>query len=126
MSELFDPMVAAGPVGEQVTGAAWLRALLDAEAALAGAEADAGVIPHEHADRIAEVARYGHFDVAAIGAKSVGVGNPAAPLVRELTARVGGEAGRVVHLGATSQDIVDTAAMLMSARALAVLLGEVS
>lgn len=125
MSELFDPILAAGPVREQVADAAWVTALLDAEAALAGAEADAGVIPREHADRIAEVARDGHFDAAAIGEKSVGVGNPAAPLVRELTAQVGGAAGRVVHLGATSQDIVDTAAMLVSARASEVLLAEV-
>ncbi|MGI6872337.1 3-carboxy-cis,cis-muconate cycloisomerase [Amycolatopsis sp. 3B14] len=125
MSDLFDPMLAAGPVRDEVSDAAWLRGLLDAEAALAEAEADAGVIPREHADRIAAVARDGQFDAAAIGAKSVGVGNPAAPLVRELTARVGGEAGRVVHLGATSQDIVDTAAMLVSARAVDVLLGEV-
>ncbi|GAB3568129.1 3-carboxy-cis,cis-muconate cycloisomerase [Amycolatopsis endophytica] len=125
MSDLFDPVLAAGPVRDEVADPAWLRALLDAEAALAGAEADAGVIPREHADRIASVARDGRFDIAAIGAKSVGVGNPAAPLVRELTAQVGGEAGRVVHLGATSQDIVDTAAMLVSARALAVLLADV-
>ncbi|NIH87638.1 3-carboxy-cis,cis-muconate cycloisomerase [Amycolatopsis granulosa] len=124
MSELFDPMLAAGPVRAEVSDAAWLRGLLDAEAALAAAEADAGVIPREHADRIAAVARDGGFDAAAIGEKSVGVGNPAAPLVRELTARVGGEAGRVVHLGATTQDIVDTAAMLVSRRASAVLLDE--
>jgi len=125
MSDLFDPMLAAGPVRDEVSDTAWLRGLLDAEAALAGAEADAGVIPREHADRIAEVARTGRFDPAAIGTASVGVGNPAAPLVRELTAQVGGAAGRVVHLGATSQDIVDTAAMLVSARAVRVLLDAV-
>ncbi|HVV12864.1 adenylosuccinate lyase family protein [Amycolatopsis sp.] len=125
MSELFDPVLAAGAVRGEVSDAAWLRALLDVEAALAGAEADAGLIPREHADRIAEAAREGYFDAAEIGAKSVGIGNPAAPLVRELTAKVGGDAARYVHFGATSQDVMDSAAMLVAKRALEPLLEEV-
>ncbi|TVT24175.1 adenylosuccinate lyase family protein [Amycolatopsis rhizosphaerae] len=117
MSELFDPVLAAGAVRDEVSDAAWLRALLDVEAALAAAGADAGVVPREHADRIAEVCREGYFDTAELGMKSVGVGNPAAPLVREVTAKVGGEAARFVHFGATSQDVMDSAAMLLAARA---------
>ncbi|HJQ47364.1 MAG TPA: 3-carboxy-cis,cis-muconate cycloisomerase [Amycolatopsis sp.] len=117
MSELFDAVLAAGAVRDEVSDAAWLRALLDVEAALAGAEADAGLVPREHADRVAEVCREGYFDIAEIGAKAVGVGNPAAPLVRELTAKVGGDAARCVHFGATSQDVMDTAAMLLATRA---------
>jgi 3-carboxy-cis,cis-muconate cycloisomerase len=122
MSELFDPVLAAGAVRDEVSDAAWLRALLDVEAALAQAEADAGLVPREHADRIAEVCREGYFDVAEIGAKAVGVGNPAAPLVREITTKVGGEAARYVHFGATSQDVMDSAAMLLAKRALEPLL----
>ena len=122
MSELFDAVVAAGAVRDEVSDAAWLRAMLDVEAALAQAEADAGLFPREHADRIVEVCREGYFDVAEIGAKSVGVGNPAAPLVRELTAKVGGEAARYVHFGATSQDVMDSAAMLLAKRAVEPLL----
>ncbi|HKS43532.1 MAG TPA: 3-carboxy-cis,cis-muconate cycloisomerase [Amycolatopsis sp.] len=124
MPELFDPLLAAGPVRDEAGDAAWLRALLDVEAALAQAEADVGVIPAEHADRIADVCREGYFDVAEIGAKAVGVGNPAAPLVRELTAKVGGEAARYVHFGATSQDVMDSAAMLVAKRALEPLLAD--
>jgi len=122
MSELFDAVLAAGAVRDEVSDAAWLRALLDVEAALAGAEADAGLVPREHADRIAEVCREGYFEVSEIGAKAVGVGNPAAPLVRELTAKVGGEAARYVHFGATSQDVMDSAAMLLASRAMEPLL----
>ena len=118
MSELFDPVLAAGAVRDEVSDAAWLRALLDVEAALAGAEADAGLIAREHADRITQVCREGYFDTAEIGAKAVGVGTPAAPLVRELTTKVGGEAARYVHFGATSQDVMDSAAMLVAKRAL--------
>jgi len=125
MSELFDPILAAGPVRDEMSDAAWLRALLDVEAALAGAEADAGLVPREHAERIAEVCREGHFDAAELGAKSVGVGNPA-PLVRELTEKVGGEAARYVHFGATSQDIVDSAAMLLAKRAIEALRAELA
>ncbi|WP_285486943.1 class-II fumarase/aspartase family protein [Amycolatopsis taiwanensis] len=117
-SELFDPLLAAGSVRDEVDDAAWLRALLDVEAALAEAEADAGVILREHAERIAEVCREGDFAAAEIGARSVGVGNPAAPLVREITAKTGGESARFVHFGATSQDVVDSAAMLLARRAL--------
>jgi 3-carboxy-cis,cis-muconate cycloisomerase len=125
MSDLFDPVLAAGAVRDEVSDAAWLRALLDVEAALAQAEADAGLFPREHADRITEVCREGYFDVAEIGAKAVGIGNPAAPLVREITAKVGGEAARYVHFGATSQDVMDSAAMLVAKRALHPLLEDV-
>ncbi|NKQ54136.1 3-carboxy-cis,cis-muconate cycloisomerase [Amycolatopsis sp. K13G38] len=125
MSELFDAVLAAGAVRDEVSDAAWLRALLDVEAALAGAGADAGLVPREHADRIAEVCREGYFDLAEIGAKAAGVGNPAAPLVRELTAKVGGEAARYVHFGATSQDVMDSAAMLLATRAMEPLLDDI-
>lgn len=121
LSGLFGPVLAAGPVAAEVRDEAWLRALLDVEAALAAAQADVGLLPREHADRIAEVCAADDFDAAAIGAKAVGVGNPAAPLVREITARTGGEAGRWVHFGATSQDVLDSAAMLIAKRALTAL-----
>src|SRR6478736_4049639 len=58
---------------------------------------------------------------AQVGAQAVGIGNPAGPLVRALTARVAGDAAGYVHLGATSQDVGDTAAMLVTHRALTVL-----
>jgi 3-carboxy-cis,cis-muconate cycloisomerase len=52
------------------------------------------------------------------------VGNPAAPLVRALRARVGDPAAGDVHRGATSQDIVDSASMLVARRALEPLLDD--
>jgi 3-carboxy-cis,cis-muconate cycloisomerase len=118
MTDLFGGLVGAGAVRGEVGDSAWLRAMLDAESALAEAQADAGLIDRAHADEIAHACRDGYFDVAELGAQAIGVGNPAAPLVREITAKVGGEAARYVHFGATSQDIVDTAAMLVAKRAL--------
>lgn len=122
---LFDGVLAAGPVRAQVDDRAWLQAMLDAEAALSAAQADIGLIPREHADQIAAACRAELYDIAGLGEASAAVGNPAAPLVRALTERVGGDAGGVVHWGATSQDIVDTAAMLIAGRALGPLLDEV-
>jgi 3-carboxy-cis,cis-muconate cycloisomerase len=94
---LFDGVLARGAVREATSDRAWLQAMLDTEAALARAEARAGLFAPAVADEIARACRAESFDIAAIGR---------------------GE----VHRGATSQDILDTAAMLVASRAL-VLLG---
>jgi 3-carboxy-cis,cis-muconate cycloisomerase len=115
-------MFAAGPVAGEVDDRAWLQAMLDFEAALARASAKVGIVPAAAAEEIAAACRAELYDVAALGQASADAGNPAAPLVKALTAQVGGEAAGHVHRGATSQDVVDTAAMLVSKRALAPLL----
>jgi 3-carboxy-cis,cis-muconate cycloisomerase len=122
---LFDGVLARGGVREAVSDTAWLQAMLDVEAALARAEAGAGVIPAEHAEAIAAACRAERFDIAALGEQAAAVGNPAAPLVRVLREQVGGSAAADVHRGATSQDIVDSAAMLVARRALEPLLADV-
>jgi 3-carboxy-cis,cis-muconate cycloisomerase len=99
---------------EAVSPAAWLRALLEAERALANAEALAGVIPPEAAGRIAESCREEFFDLGELAARGRAVGNLAEPLVRALREAVGGEAASHVHWGATSQDMMDSAAMLVA------------
>jgi 3-carboxy-cis,cis-muconate cycloisomerase len=112
---LFDGVLArgAGRVGDR----AWLEAMLDAEAALARARAAVGQISGAVADAIAAACRAGDYDIAAIGCDAVSGGNPAAPLAKALTARVEGAAAGEVHRGFTSQDVVDTALMLVVARA---------
>lgn len=126
MSELFDGVLAAGPVREAVDDTAWLQAMLDFEAALARAQAEVGVIPAAHAEAIAEQCRAEHYSAAEIGVAAAGIGNPAGPLVRALTGRVAGPAAGHVHLGATSQDVVDTAAVLVTRRAVEVLLADLA
>jgi len=93
---------------------AHVRAILRFEAALARAEARAGVIPREAAEAITAACDVDHFDVAALYAAAVDAGTLAIPIVRALTAHVGGgdDAGRFVHWGATSQDAIDTALVL--------------
>ena len=91
---------------------AHVRGMLAFEAALARAEARAGVIPQEAASMIAAGCRVELFDVAALYREAALAGTPAIPLVRMLTAQVEGDAQKFVHWGATSQDAIDTALML--------------
>ncbi|WP_344090967.1 lyase family protein, partial [Nocardiopsis composta] len=98
-------------------GEAWLRALLDAEAALARALARTGLAAAEHAEAIAAACRDHPFDAGELGRAAAASANPVVPLVKAVTAAVGGDAARHVHQGATSQDIMDTAAMLVARRA---------
>jgi 3-carboxy-cis,cis-muconate cycloisomerase len=121
---LFGEVLARGRVREACGDQAWLQAMLDVEAALARAQAAAGVIPGAHAEAIAAACRAERYDVDALGADAAAVGNPAAPLVRALRAQVGDPAAGDVHRGATSQDVVDSAAMLVARRALEPLLDD--
>ena len=122
--ELFGPIFVPEELREAVSGRAWLQAMLDAERALAVAQARAGLIPPGEAEAIAECCDADRFDPEEIGREGRATGNPAAPLVKALTAAVGGDAARHVHKGATSQDIVDTAAMLVARRVLGLILAE--
>ena len=114
----FEDILVPDDLRDAVSDRAWLAALLEAERALASAEAIAGVIPPDAARAIAARCRPELFDGAALAGSGRAAGNPVEPLVRELAAAVGGGASAFVHVGATSQDIMDTAAMLVSKRAL--------
>ncbi|HYH90900.1 MAG TPA: 3-carboxy-cis,cis-muconate cycloisomerase [Solirubrobacteraceae bacterium] len=121
---MFDAIAARGEAAAAVSDAGWLQAMLDAEAALARALATAGVISGEEAEAIAGACVAERFDAAAIAAAAGGAGNPVVPLKAALTEAVDGPAAGHVHRGATSQDILDTAAMLVAARALDPLLDD--
>jgi 3-carboxy-cis,cis-muconate cycloisomerase len=119
VNTLFAGVLARGPVAEAVGERAWLQAMLDFEVALARAQAELHLIPHGAAETIAAAAHAEDFDAAAIGAAAARGGNPAQPLVRALTAAVASPSARGhVHKGATSQDVIDTAAMLVTRVAL--------
>jgi 3-carboxy-cis,cis-muconate cycloisomerase len=97
---VFDAIFTPQELLDELGDRAWLQAMLDAERALAQAEAEAGLIPAEAADAIAACCRADLFESERIA--------------------------RYVHYGATSQDIVDTAAMLVSRRALELVLADVA
>lgn len=92
---------------------------VEVEVALAAAEARAGVIPKEAADAIKERARPHGIDLAKLKAETDLVGYPIVGLVHQLAGQCG-DAGRYVHWGATTQDIMDTATVLQIRAALAV------
>jgi 3-carboxy-cis,cis-muconate cycloisomerase len=129
MSEsLFGPIFVPDEIREAVGGRAWLQAMLDAEAALALAEVRAGLIPPAAAEAISECCDAVRFDPEEIGHEGRAAGNPVPALVKALTAavsEVSEDAARHVHKGATSQDITDTAAMLVARRALDLILAEI-
>ncbi len=107
-----------------VSDRAWVEAMLEAERALANAEAIAGVIPAHVAGPIAGACDVDRIDVEAVLEAGRRSGNPAEPLVRALRAAVGGEAADYVHYGATSQDIVDSAAMLVARKVVGLIVEE--
>jgi 3-carboxy-cis,cis-muconate cycloisomerase len=115
---MFERIFVPAPLREALSDEAWLQALLEVERALAEAETRAGVIPDEAARAIAGACRADRFDSAELADEAGSPGNPVEPLVRALREAVGGEAAGYVHHGATSQDILDTAAMLVSRKAL--------
>jgi 3-carboxy-cis,cis-muconate cycloisomerase len=126
--ELFRPIFVPERFAEAVSGRAWLRAMLDAEGALAVAQARVGLIPRQAAETIVSCCDADRFDPEEIGRRGRAQGNPVPPLVRALTeavSRVSEDAASHVHKGATSQDIMDTAAMLVCRHALGLIIAEV-
>lgn len=119
--ELFASVFSRSGVAREVADGAFLRAMLDAEAALARALSRAGVVSPEAARGVTDAARVERFDAAQIGRDAAGAGNPVPALVRALVASVPEDAASAVHFGATSQDIIDTALMLVAKRSLAVI-----
>jgi adenylosuccinate lyase len=88
-----------------------LQRWLDVEAALAAAQAELALIPASAAEAIARAARVENLDLDAVKRDLAVTAHPIMPIVREL-ARVAGDAGRWVHWGATTQDIIDTGMVL--------------
>ncbi|MCL3992707.1 3-carboxy-cis,cis-muconate cycloisomerase [Streptomyces lavenduligriseus] len=121
---LLAPGRGAAAAVSETGDSAYLRALLDAEAALTRAQAALGLAPPEAAAAVTEAADPARFDLRSLAARAAGGGNPVIPLAADLTAAVGAEYGSYVHRGATSQDIMDTATMLVAVRALGPVLAD--
>jgi 3-carboxy-cis,cis-muconate cycloisomerase len=115
LSPLLAPLLSSAAMRAICDDRATLQSMLDFEAALARAEAATGVIPAGAVAPIEAACRAEQFDVTGLAEAATRSGNLAIPLVKALTARVAqadAEAGRYVHWGATSQDVIDTATML--------------
>jgi 3-carboxy-cis,cis-muconate cycloisomerase len=121
---LFDGTYGRGQTAAALSGTAWLQALLDVEASLARATAAAGLIPPAAAARIAEACRAERFSVEEIAREAAAHATVVIPLVAALREAVGPDDRDHVHLGATSQDVLDSATMLLAGRALDALLAD--
>jgi 3-carboxy-cis,cis-muconate cycloisomerase len=118
---LLDELFRSAEVESVFSDSAAVQSMLDFEAALAFAEARAGVFPSPAAQAISAKCRAGLMDLPALAHSAASSGNLAIPLVKQLTAAVAKEnpeASRFVHWGATSQDVLDTALILQIRRAL--------
>ncbi|WP_336027266.1 lyase family protein [Geodermatophilus sp. FMUSA9-8] len=122
MTGLFAGTFARGGAASAVSDDAWFRALLAVEAALARAAASAGLVPGTAADAVtAACADPSRLDLARVVARAADAGNPVPPLVRALQDAVGERDAVAVHVGATSQDVLDTALLLLARSAVAAL-----
>jgi 3-carboxy-cis,cis-muconate cycloisomerase len=125
--ELFRPNFALDKNREAVSGRAWLGAMLDVEGALAQAEAQAGLIPPDAGETFASRCDAGLVDPEELGRR--GRALRATPShhssgCSRRSPRYRKRPPGTSHKGATSQDIVDTAAMLVARRALDLILIE--
>jgi 3-carboxy-cis,cis-muconate cycloisomerase len=121
---LFTGIFARGGVDTGDT--AWLQAMLDTEAALARALERAGLAAEGAGAAVTAAAVAANFDPGELGRQAALTGNPVPALVRALADRLPRSAAAAVHQGATSQDIIDTAVMLLARNAADAVLGSLS
>src|SRR5437773_1023997 len=112
MTDLGETMFASPEMAAIFSGRTTVQRMLDVEAALARAEVRAGMIPQAAAAAIGAKCRVELFNLEALFRDAAEAGSPAIPLVRMLTELVDDDARKAVHLGVTSQDIIDTATVL--------------
>jgi 3-carboxy-cis,cis-muconate cycloisomerase len=110
-----------GRGGVETGDTAWLQAMLDAEAGLARALERAGLTSAGSGEAVTAAARAENFDPNELGGFAALTGNPVPGLARALARQVPQTAAGAVHRGATSQDILDTAAMLLAKRGIGVI-----
>ncbi|MFE3639133.1 lyase family protein [Streptomyces sp. NPDC059168] len=124
---LLSPVRAGTPVETSTGDRAWLQAMLDAEAALARAQARLGAVPASAAAAVTAAADADLLDPRALALAARETANPVVGLVQAFTGVVAASdpaAAQYVHRGSTSQDILDTGMMLVAARTLRIVLAD--
>lgn len=118
---IFDATLTTPAMAAAFDDAAIVPAMLRFEAALALAQAEAGVIPADMVRAIAGQCGAEQYDLAAIVEDGRSAGSVAIPLIKALThsvAQTDAKASGFVHWGSTSQDVIDTALVLVTRDAL--------
>jgi len=116
---LIESLATTEPLADVFSDRSILRAMLDFEVALARAQAELKIIPQPAARAIARAARTEDYDTVALARQTLRAGTPGIPLVKALRKKVQQEdtdAATFVHWGATSQDLADTALILLLKR----------
>lgn len=124
MNQLFDAYFTSAPMRQVFSDSGRLQGMLDFEAGLARAEARYGVIPQSAVAPIEAACKAELYDPIQLAQAIATAGNSAIPLVKALGRRIAEtdvEAERYVHLGATSQDAMDTGLVLQLRQAIALL-----
>jgi len=114
-------------VNAVMSDAAFVQAMLDVEVALADAAAAAGLVPSASVDAVRAAAHATKYPSHMLAAEAADAGNVAIPLVAHLmreVAAIDESAADAVHIGATSQDILDTARVLQLRRAMPVVIDQ--
>lgn len=122
---LLAPVRAGTAVESLTTDRAWLQAMLDAEVALVWSQVSLGSVPEKAATVIESVAHADRFDLVDLAHASRAAANPVVAMVERLTTTVAATdpaAADYVHRGSTSQDVLDTATMVIAARCLQVII----
>jgi 3-carboxy-cis,cis-muconate cycloisomerase len=120
----FDEFLCPGEVIDLFEGPALVAAMLRFESALAQAQAKAGVIDAALADHVSAACRLEHFDVDALCRANRNAGSLAIALIfalKKQAEKLSPAAAAVVHLGSTSQDVIDTAMVLQTKAALRII-----
>ena len=120
-SVLFSGLFASERMRNLFEERALLQRWLDYEAALARAQAGLGLVPAAAAAEITRQARADLYDLQVMREGIDRTVHPLVPLIWQLGERCEGDAGRWVHWGATTQDVMDTATVLQLRDALALL-----
>src|SRR5437867_10860798 len=123
MTDLGETMFASPEMAAIFSGRTMVQRMLDVEAARARAQARAGVIRQQAAAAVGSKCRVELFNLEALFRDAAEAGTPAIPLVRMLTELVDDDARKAVHLGVTSQDIIDTATVLQIREGVDLLIG---
>lgn len=110
---LFEPVLVSDSVARMTSSAAWVQKMVEVEGVIAKVQAEMGLIPMSAADEIALLSTNHDLDPGELGRLARGGGTPVIPLVRLLTDKLSESARPWIHYGATSQDILDTATMLV-------------
>ncbi|KAI9375674.1 L-Aspartase-like protein [Aspergillus egyptiacus] len=122
-SSIFRTLFGTEEIRKIFDDEAYITRCVEAEAALARAQSRCNVIPSHIGSMVTEKVGSSPLDMERLRRETEIVGYPILPLVRQLSTMCGAEAGKYVHWGATTQDIMDLASVLQMKQGLDVVQG---